>query len=99
MDNVVLRGLRVDDGVVQKGGAEAVEVFRQGLIDIGLEGSGGIGLSEGHDQALKESVLWSEGGLPLITLSHPDKVVGAPNVELGEVLGLAVLRHGLLDQG
>ena len=99
MGDVFLEGLGVDDGVVQEGGAETVEIRGEGLVDVCLEGGGGIGQAEGHDEALEESVSSSKGGFPLVAVGHPNEVVGSPDVQLGEVPCLAQLHQCFLDQG
>ena len=97
MYDVLLEGLRVNNGVIQEGRVEPVYVFGQSLINVCLEGCRGVGQLKWHYQAFKQSISCPEGCLPLVPLSHTDQVVGPPDVQLGEVLSLAELHQGFLD--
>ena len=58
-----------------------------------------IGKSKGHDLPFKRSVSSSERGLPLISRSNPDKVVGMSEVNLGIDSGLPRTVQEIGDEG
>ncbi len=76
--------LRVDEDVIEIYYHENIELLGQDLVDITLNHSGCVRLSERHDLILKITIAGLEGRLPFIVFPDCHSMVGIGQIELGE---------------
>ena len=81
---VFLKGARKDEDVIQVNEHEDVKHIPKHIVYERLEHSQGIGQAEGHHQVLVVTSRHVESGLPLVTVSDPQKMVCVPHVKFSE---------------
>ena len=63
-----------------------VDEISEEFVHDGLERGGSIGQAEGHDDGFEVSEVCAECCLPFVAFSDSDEVVGASQIQLGEVI-------------
>lgn len=61
--------------------------------------SGGVGQPKRHHQVFKVAKRGVEGGLPFVSLTNADEVIGIPKVHFGEHTCLLEKRECSIQQG
>ena len=67
---------REDKDVVKVYYIEHVNVAIKGVVNVGLEGGGGIGQTERHDEVFIVAISRPKGGLPFVSFPYSYSVVG-----------------------
>ena len=67
---------REDKDVVKVYYIEYINIATKGTVNIGLEGGGGIGQTEGYDEVFVVAVSRSKGGLLFVPFLYSYSVVG-----------------------
>lgn len=82
-----LEGVRVNEEVVEVGGAEQIQLFVEADVDEMLEGGRGISQAERDYRILWVAVACSKCGLPFCSFCHAYLVVALSQVQLCVPLG------------
>ena len=96
---VVTKIIRVDQDVVQINENTYVEEIGEDVIHKTLKSGGGVGKSERHNTPLKRTIASAEHGFPLVTFMDPDKMIGMPEVDFGEVTSFLQTIQEIRDSG
>src|SRR5882672_3751914 len=91
MDLMVFKGIREDEDIIEVDHYEDVSHISEDVTHEGLECTGSIGESHGHNQEFERAILGVKGCLPLMASSDAHIVVASVQVELGVDLGTAKL--------
>src|SRR5882724_7534162 len=83
VDLMVFYGVGEYEDVVEIDHYEDISHVSEDVVHEGLECSGSIGYSHGHDQVLKGAIMHSEGCLPLVACCDMNIVIASMEVELG----------------
>ena len=67
---------REDKDIVKVYYIEYVNIATKGIVNIGLEGGGGIGQTKRHDEVFIVAISRPKGGLPLVSFPYSYLVVG-----------------------
>ena len=67
---------REDEDVVKVYYTEHVNVATKGAVNVGLEGGGGIGQTERHDEVFVVAISRPKGGLLFVSFPYSYLVVG-----------------------
>ena len=86
---VLLQIIGVYQDIIQVYNYGDINHVSKDVIHEPLETCRGIGEPLGHHQPLERPILGLEGGLPFVTISDVDEVVGVSQVNLGVDPGLA----------
>ena len=73
-----------NENVVEVDNNEVISHVTEDIIHEMLEGCGGIGHSEGHDQVFERAIAGAKGCFPFVPRGNADIVVAPVNVELGK---------------
>ena len=77
-------GAGEDEDIIKVDYAEDVNVATERTVDVGLEGSGGISQTKGHDEVFVVPVARAKGCLLLVTFPYPYPVVSVSKVDFRE---------------
>src|SRR5277367_6394770 len=69
------------------GNGEAVKVFADDVVDIGLERTGSASETKGHDKIFEVTITCTECCFGLVAKGDTEAVEGVSDVDLGEELG------------
>ena len=97
MDLMIFKGIGEDEDIVEVDHYDVSHVLED-MIHEGLECSGRIGESHGHNQEFEQAILGVKGCLPLVASSNVHVVVASMHVELGVDLGTAELVKEVSDK-
>src|SRR5467141_58917 len=98
MDLMIFKGVGEDEDIVEVDHYEDVSHVSEDMVHEGLECSGSIGESHGHNQELERAITGAKGCLPLMASSDIHIVVASMQVELGVDLGTAELVKEVCDK-
>ena len=77
---MLFEGIRVDENVVKVSDGEFVKIFANDIIDVGLEGAGGVAKTQRHDEIFEMAVAGSEGGFVFISQRNSEAVEGFTDI-------------------
>ena len=77
---MLFESIRINKDVIKVGNSKFVKEFADDIIDIGLEGAGGVAQTEGHDKVLEVAVAGSEGGFVFISQRNSEAVEGFTDI-------------------
>ena len=86
MLDMLLEIVGVYKDVVEVDNSELIEVRTEDVIDVGLEGSGGSGKTERHDEVFKVTIAGTKGGFVFVSFGDAKTVVGFDDVQSSEIL-------------
>lgn len=89
--------VRANSNVVYVGLAKNIQVLAQNVTNEVLDGGRCIGEAELFDHVLVVSETGTKGGFPLFPVGYAQPVIGAPEVQLREPLGLVQSHQGFLN--
>src|SRR5882672_6683040 len=95
---MIFKGVGEDEDIVEVDHYKDVSHVSEDVIHEGLERSGSIGESHGHNQEFKRAISGAECCLPLMASSDANIVVASPQVELSVDLGTAELVKEICDK-
>src|SRR5882672_11155872 len=98
VDLMIFKGVGQDEDIIEVGHYEDVSHVSEDVIHEGLERSGSIGESHGHNQEFERAISGVKCCLPLMASSDTNIVVASPQVELGVDLGTAELVKEICDK-
>src|SRR5882672_9577164 len=88
---MIFKGVGEDEDIVEVDHYKDVSHVSEDVIHEGLERSGSIGESHGHNQEFERAISGAKCCLPLMASSDANIVVASPQVELSVDLGTAKL--------
>src|SRR5882672_3021836 len=95
---MIFKGVGEDEDIVEVDHYEDVSHVSEDVIHEGLERSGSIGESHGHNQEFKRAISGAKGCFPLMASGDANIVVASAQVELGVDLGTAELVKEIGDK-
>src|SRR5882672_525203 len=95
---MIFKGVGEDEDIVEVDHYEDVSNVSEDVIHEGLEHSGSIGESHGHNQEFEQAILGVKCCLPLMASGDTNIVVAGPQVELSVDLGTAELVKEIGDK-
>src|SRR6478752_8408428 len=95
---VFLEGPAEDENVIEIDDDKVVQELAENVVHQILEGSWGVGQSEGHNAILVVAIARTKGRFPFVAVRDPHKVVAAAEINLGEHLGRPEAVDGFADQ-
>ena len=87
-----------NENVVEVDNNEVISHVTEDIIHEMLEGCGGIGHSEGHDQVFERAIAGAKGCFQFVPRGNADIVVARSKVEFGKNLGLLEAIEEIVDQ-
>jgi hypothetical protein len=78
---MLIQGFRKDKDIIEVYDDEVVQILSKYFVNYPLEGSGGVGKSEGHDEVLVLSHPGSKRYFPFISLFDTDQVIRSFQVQ------------------
>src|SRR5882672_9491935 len=91
MDLMIFKGIGEYEDIVEVDHYEDVIHVSEDMIHEGLECSGSIGESHGHNQEFERAIMGAKGCLPLMPSGNANIVITSMQVELGVDLGTSEL--------
>src|SRR5882672_221025 len=88
---MIFKGIGEDEDIVEVDHYKDVSHVFEDVIHEGLEHSGSIGESHGHNQEFKGAISGAKGCLPLMSCGNTNIVIASMQFELGVDLGAAKL--------
>lgn len=95
---MLLKGVAVDEKVVEVSGNECIQEFAESIIDIALEQTRGIAEIKGHDKIFEEPISSIEGYFPFISRFDMKLIECGNDVNFSEVLSFYQVVKGFSYQ-